>query len=295
MWLRARVAEQGADDEPTQQRRPRLAEAFVIFKNAEMSQSLKIGLAILRTFTSTQPVLGIAEIADQIKVSRSTTHRYVVTHVALGFLEQVASRKYRLAPRVADLGMSALDSTGLRGPALPYLADLRRRVGYTVSLAVLDGLDIRYVARAYSHRRGQYEADLGRGVGSRMPANCAAMGKVLVAGLPEQERRDWIRTTELTRRGPNSIVKKRLFSVELDRACHEGIAVNDQELVAGMVAVAAPLNTGDTVKAAIGIAASSAVISAAELADTCRADLLATVRELGSHLRYKPPTKRRTK
>ena len=91
------------------------------------SQSLERGLAILGCFTPERPVLGIADIADDLGMSRSTTHRYVITLVALGFLEQGASRKYRLGLRVTDLGMSALNSTGLREHSRPYLEELRQR------------------------------------------------------------------------------------------------------------------------------------------------------------------------
>ena len=64
-------------------------------------------------------MLGIADIADELDMSRSTTHRYVITLLALGYLEQGASRKYRLGRRVIDLGMSALSSTGLREHSHP--------------------------------------------------------------------------------------------------------------------------------------------------------------------------------
>ena len=99
------------------------------------SQSLERGLAILGCFTPERPVLGIADIADELGMSRSTTHRYVITLVALGYLEQGASRKYRLGLRVTDLGMSALNSTGLREHAHPYLEELRQRTTYTTNLA----------------------------------------------------------------------------------------------------------------------------------------------------------------
>lgn len=100
------------------------------------SQSLERGLAILGCFTPERPILGIA---DELGMSRSTTHRYVITLVALGYMEQAASRKYRLGLRVTDLGMSALNSTGPREHAHPYLEELRQRTSYTVNLAVLDG------------------------------------------------------------------------------------------------------------------------------------------------------------
>jgi hypothetical protein len=77
------------------------------------SQSLERGLAILRNFTADRPALGIADIADDLGMSRSTTHRYVITLLALGYLEQDSSRKYRLGLGVTDLGMSALNSTDL--------------------------------------------------------------------------------------------------------------------------------------------------------------------------------------
>src|SRR5580704_14910088 len=136
------------------------------------SQSLERGLAILGCFTPEKPVLGIADIADELGVSRSTTHRYVITLVALGYPEQGASRKYRLGLRVTDLGMSALNSTGLREHAHPYLEELRQRTSYTTSLGVLDGADVLYVDRIRSFRRGQGAIDLSLHTGSRVPAYC---------------------------------------------------------------------------------------------------------------------------
>src|SRR5271154_191505 len=138
------------------------------------SQSLERGLAILGCFTPKRPVLGIADIADELGMSRSTTHRYVITLVALGYLEQGASRKYRLGLRVTDLGMSALNSTGLREHSRPYLEELRQRTTYTVNLAVLDGPEILYVDRARSFRRGQSSLDLNLRTGSRLPRYCTA-------------------------------------------------------------------------------------------------------------------------
>src|SRR3984957_9109790 len=133
------------------------------------SQSLERGLAILSCFTPKRPVLGIADIADELGMSRSTTHRYVITLLALGYLEQGASRKYRLGLRVTDLGMSALNSTGLREHAQPYLEELRQRSSYTVSLGVLDGPEILYVDQARSFRRGPGQSNVDARTGSRLP------------------------------------------------------------------------------------------------------------------------------
>lgn len=65
-------------------------------RDPRYSQSLERGLAILACFTPPRPMLGIADLADELGMSRSTTHRYVVTLLALGYLEQETTRKYRL-------------------------------------------------------------------------------------------------------------------------------------------------------------------------------------------------------
>ncbi len=180
------------------------------------SQSLERGLAILHCFTPEKPVRGIADIADELGMSRSTTHRYVITLVALGYLEQGAARKYRLGLRVTDLGMAALNSTGLREHSHPYLEELRQRTSYTVNLSVLDGEDILYVDRARSFRRGQNKIDLNLHPGSRLPAYCTSMGKLLMAHLSEPQRCDLLAEVKLTKRGPNTIMSKKALRDELD-------------------------------------------------------------------------------
>ena len=187
-------AKRSAEQEP--------AWSIPSLREPRYSQSLERGLAILGCFTPSRPVLGIADIADELGMSRSTTHRYVITLVALGYLEQGASRKYRLGLRVTDLGMSALNSTGLREHARPHLEELRQRTSYTASLGVLDGIEVLYVDRARSFRRGQNEVDLGLQAGSRVPAYCTAMGKMLLAHLPEPPAARHARRDEADETGP---------------------------------------------------------------------------------------------
>jgi IclR family pca regulon transcriptional regulator len=252
------------------------------------SQSLERGLAILGCFTPKRPVLGIADIADELGMSRSTTHRYVITLVALGYLEQGASRKYRLGLRVTDLGMSALNSTGLREHAHPYLEELRQRTSYTTSLGVLDGADVLYVDRVRSFRRGQSTIDLNLHTGSRLPAYCTAMGKLLLANLPEPEQRELIASMKLTKRAPNTITAKKTLREELDAIQPAGFAVNDQELAADLYAIAAPIrNEARDVVAAVNLAARSSMISLEELVDALAPHLLSTADRISARLGYR--------
>jgi len=252
------------------------------------SQSLERGLAILGCFTPKRPVLGIADIADELGMSRSTTHRYVITLVALGYLEQGASRKYRLGLRVTDLGMSALNSTGLREHAHPYLEELRQRTSYTTSLGVLDGSEVLYVDRVRSFRRGQGKIDLNLHPGSRLPVYCSAMGKLLLAHLPEAEQRDLIAQMKLTKHGPNTITSKKALRRELRQIRVAGLAASDQELAVELFGIAAPIrNEAREVIAAVNMAAHSSMISLEEMADALGPHLLSTADRISARLGHR--------
>lgn len=252
------------------------------------SQSLERGLAILESFTPERPWLGIAEIADSLGMSRSTTHRYVMTLAAMRLLVQGPGRKYKLSLRVTHLGMATLNSTSLREHARPYLEELRQRTTYTVNLAELDGPEIIYVDRARSLRPGQGKIDLNLRPGSRLPAHCTSMGKVLLAYLPTLEQRDLIETMTLARRGPNSIMSKKALHVELDYVREEGIAVNDEELAAGLVSIAAPLrNESREVIAAINLSAHTLKVSLEEMVDQLVPHLVTTADHISARLGYR--------
>ncbi len=252
------------------------------------SQSLERGLAILGCFTPKRPVLGIADIADELGMSRSTTHRYVITLVALGYLEQGASRKYRLGLRVTDLGMSALNATGLREHAHPSLEELRQRTSYTASLGVLDATDVLFVDRVRSFRRGLGKLDLDLHTGSRVPPYCTSMGKLLLANLPELEQRELIAQMKLTKRAPNTITSKKALRDELDEIQAAGFAVDDQELAANVYAIAAPVrNEARETVAAVGLAAHSTMISLEELVDALSPHLVTTADRISARLGYR--------
>jgi IclR family pca regulon transcriptional regulator len=255
-------------------------------RNGRFSSSLRAGLAILNCFSAEHPVLGIANLADELSMSRSTTHRYASTLVALGYLEQDQARRYRLAPRVVDVGMSVLDSMVLRGKAREHLRELREQTGRTVSLGILDGADVRYVDRLRGWRRGQHAVDLNLGVGARVPAHCSAMGKVLLANLPDKRRDQVLAQLQLTRCGPNSITSKRALRAELERVRSEGIAVGDEELAPGVCTLAAPvLGPDDEVVAAIGMPLPADAFTQQELLDVLGPPLTAAAKRISAALR----------
>jgi IclR family pca regulon transcriptional regulator len=252
------------------------------------SQSLERGLAILGCFTPERRVLGIADIADELGMSRSTTHRYVITLVALGYLKQGASRKYLLGLGVTNLGMAALNATGLRDHAHPYLEDLRRRVAYSVNLAVLDGAELVYVDTAAGSRRGQPKIALDLHAGSRLPANGAAIGKILLAHLPENEQRERIDGMTLDRQAPNTITSRKALRLELQRVREEGFAVDDEELLPEVHAIAVPIrNESREVIAAIDMVAHVSTISLEDLVEHLAPHLVSTADRIAARLGYR--------
>jgi IclR family pca regulon transcriptional regulator len=257
-------------------------------KEPRFSQSLERGLAILCCFDSERQVLGVVDIAQELGMSRSTTHRYVITLAALGYLEQGPGRKYRLGLRVTNLGLSAMSGTDLREHAHDDLEDLCQRTGFTTSLAVLDGSEILLLERLRGTRRALHHADPGIAAGSRVPAYCTAAGKLLLANLPDSVQRELLAELTIERHGPNTVKSKGALRRELTQVREEGLAVDDQEYVDGLYAIAAPLRTdsGDVV-AAIGLTAHSRTIALADLIDALGPHLISAADRISARLGYR--------
>jgi IclR family pca regulon transcriptional regulator len=228
---------------------------------------LERGLAILAEFTPKCPLLGIAELAERLGMTRPTTHRYVSTLVSLGYLEQDASRKYRLALGTVELG-AGLNAMGLCTHARPHLHALAQRSGHTAEIAVLDGREILVLDRVRGQPTRRTRTRESVSAGSRLPAHCTSMGKVLLAYLPAPAQGRLISEMALTRRGPRTITSATALCDQLQDVASEGLAVEDEERLEGSCAIAAPVRdeAGD-VTAAVGLVAYGGLIDAEEMVD----------------------------
>jgi IclR family pca regulon transcriptional regulator len=153
---------------------------------------------------------------------------------------------------------------------------------------VLDSTDVLIVDRVRSLRRAQDKIDLELHTGSRVPAYCTSMGKLLLAYLPESDQRELIAQIKPTKRGPGTITSKKALRKELAEIAVAGFAVNDQELSPGLFAIAAPVRD-DTryVVAAVNLAAHSSMISLEELVDALRPHLVSTADCISARLGYR--------
>lgn len=243
---------------------------------AGLSQSLERGLAVLCAFTPDRPALGISELARELALTRSTTHRYVATLASLGFLEQDDStQKYRLGPRVLDLGFSMLGSLELREIAAPHLRRLTDETGYTSNLAIRDDTDAILIDRVRGRPGRYHHLESTLHVGSRLPAYCSATGKILLAFLPRPDLGRLLDRMELVRRGPHTLTDRPALLAELERVRQTGLAVNDEELDSALRSIAAPVRArSGRVVAAVNLAFPWSPVATSDL-----------VRELGPVLR----------
>jgi DNA-binding IclR family transcriptional regulator len=259
-------------------------------RNRKYSQSLERGLAILGCFTAERPMLGITDFAKQLGMNKSAVHRYVTTLVALGYLEQSSfTPKYRLSLRVFDLGMSALNSLGLHEHAHPELELLRQRVGCTVSMAVLEGTEIRFVDRVSGRHEERGKLEELR-PGSKLPAQRTALGKLLLAQLPEDERRERVAAIAAAtiKDDPGSIVDKRELLAQLALIAETERAAGDEELEPRLISIARPIraDTGNVI-AALGLVAHTATISLEQLLEH-DSDLRAVADRISLRLGFDP-------
>jgi IclR family transcriptional regulator, pca regulon regulatory protein len=255
-------------------------------QGAGFSQSLERGLAVLSAFRPDRPTLGISELAQQLGLTRSTTHRYVATLAALRYLEQDgATRKYRLAPRVLDLGFSMLGSLELREIAEPHLRQLTEATGHTSNLAIRDDTDVILVDRVRGRPGRYHHLEFTLHVGSRLPAYCSATGKALLAFLPRPDLERLLDRIDLVQRGPRTFTDKKALLRELEQVRRTGIATNDEELESALRSIAAPVRArSGQVVAAVNVAIPWSPVAISELVAQLGPTIQATAKQIAARM-----------
>ncbi|MEV2275293.1 IclR family transcriptional regulator C-terminal domain-containing protein [Nocardiopsis sp. NPDC049922] len=238
---------------------------------ADFLQSLARGLEVLTCLRVTGGRT-LTEVAQATGLARATARRSLSALTQLGYVTTVDDRRFTLLPRVLELGYAPLSRLTFERIATPHLADLVRRVHDSASVSVLDGDDIRYVARVATTR--VMGVDLG--VGTRLPAHPTSMGRVLLAGRPPEEL-----AARLTRAVPERLTEHTRTSPEelaavVDEARRSGYALVDQELEEGLCSIAVPVRDRDgRVVAAVNVAAHAAQRGS----DSLREEVLPELRE----------------
>jgi len=234
------------------------------------------GLRVIEVFDGDRQRLTITEVSRLAGLERATARRCLLTLVREGYAG-FDGKYYWLLPRVLRLGFAYLSSTPLPRLVQPFLEQLAQETDESCSASILDGPEIVYIARA-SQRRVM---SIGLSVGSRLPAYCASMGRVLLAARPEKEQRALLALLPREKRTSRTLVEEADLLAELGRIGERGFAMIDQELEPGLRSIAVPLIDGaGLVVGAINIGAQAERVTLETMRETFLPKMLRIQAEL---------------
>ncbi|UOA29215.1 IclR family transcriptional regulator C-terminal domain-containing protein [Pseudosulfitobacter sp. DSM 107133] len=226
--------------------------------------SLSKGLQVLECFGTERPRLSIAQVAALTGQDRASTRRCLLTLHHLGYAAY-DGKYFSLTPRVLRLGMGALAALPLPQIVQPWLDQLSEQIGQSCSVSMLDETEIVYLARAAQRR----VMSIGLMPGSRLPAHCTSMGRVLLAALPPEQARQVIAASDLTPRTVHSLHDPADIMAEITRVGRQGYAVIDQEVELGLRSLAVPIvDAKGRVVSALNTGMASLHATPSELRDT---------------------------
>lgn len=254
--------------DPTRVEPPRPGDSYV--------QSFARGLAVLRSFGAEAPAQTLSDVAARTGLTRAGARRILHTLLALGYVSS-EGRLFRLTPKVLELGFAYLTSLPLWSQAQPVMESLVERLRQSSSAAVLDGDEVVYVLRVPAHKI----MSINLGVGSRLPAHCSSMGRVLLAGLPNDMLRERLANMTLTAYTRNTVVDREQLFELLVQVRAQGWCLVREELEPGLVSMAAPIrDLSGRVVAAINISGQADKADAAYLLEVCLPQLLAAASQI---------------
>lgn len=218
-------------------------------ESRDFVQSLERGLAILQAFDIEHSVMTLSEAAARTGMTRAAARRFLLTLVELKYIA-TDGKRFWLRPSVLNIGHAYLAGQPWWRVAQPIVEELARSINESCSVCVLDGCDTVYVCRAAISRIVSSNLTIG----SRIPAYCSAMGRALLAQLPDVHAKSLLEESPIQKHTPQTITSRRKLLEIVGTVREQGYCLLDQELDLGLRALAVPIKLpSDTVVAALGI------------------------------------------
>lgn len=223
--------------------------------------SLGKGLAVMEILAAHPAGMTLTEMAGRADMTRAAARRFLLTLVDSGYAIQ-QERRFLLSPRLLTVARTWLQGSSLWTYAEPFLRDVANRFNESSSAAVLSGEDIVYVARI----PGRHILSVALHVGTRLPAWCTSMGRVLLSDLPPAELRAFLGAARIVAHTPKSITDPAGLEREIGRVAEQGFAIIDEELELGLRSIAVPVRDRSAkIVAAINISTQSSRFSPEEM------------------------------
>lgn len=257
----ANQADDGADslepDSAGEERELSIAEQIDALTDPSFMTSLARGLAVVRAFSDSRKPQTIAQISQKTGIPRAAVRRCLYTLQQLGYVD-AEHNNFSLRPKVLTLGYSYLSSTPLTVSSQPYLNNISRELGESSSLAVLDDGEVLYVARAATTR----VMSVALNTGSRLPAYCTSLGRVMLAHLSPDELNAYFARTRLKAMTEKTVTTQKRLREILLGVRQSGYAINDEELELGLRSISVPVRgASGQVVAALNVGAQAARVS----------------------------------
>lgn len=213
------------------------------------------GLSVIEAFGPSHRSMTVAEVAQRVGRDRAVTRRLLLTLVELGFA-RMNGKQFELTPKVLKLGYSYLASVGLDGTLKPYLDELSQDIEETISVSILEGTEVVFVARSeIPGRRMAFVVAMGM----RLPAFSSASGRVLLAARPDEQVEALLKAAKIEKLTRHTVTNQRELFKIIKRARSDGYAINREELEEGLVGLSVPMrNRGGTAVASLNTSLNAA-------------------------------------
>ena len=246
-------------------------------------QVLDRALAALGILANSSSDCSLAELCSALGLHKSTVHRIMmVLEQQRIVVKNADTGRYRLGLRLFELGSRAIDGLDLRGRARPYLNRLQETFGETVFFCILDEGQVFYMEKVESQRSVRTACT----VGSRAPAYCTAVGKAMLAELPDAEVSGIVRRWGLKPITANTITSMAALKAELRAVRERGYAIDDEEKEEGLRCVGAAVHAhSGKLVAAMSISGPAFRMTKERIPEVGRA-LLQAARDLSADLGY---------
>lgn len=211
--------------------------------------SLERGLHVMEILSGHPAGLTLSQVAREAGLTRAGARRFLHTLVTTGYAAE-SGRLFRLTPRLLSMARSFVGGASLWRFAEPFMQDVSDRLNESCSAAILSGEDVVYVARV----AGRRIMSVGLHVGTRLPAYCTSMGRVLLAGLPEAELQAFLENATLASRTPVTVTDVAQLSAIIKASVKQGFSIVDEELETGLCSIAVPVrDTTGRIVAAVNV------------------------------------------
>jgi IclR family pca regulon transcriptional regulator len=253
-----------------------IAEEIDAMSDPNFMTSLARGLAVLRAFSDQRRSLTIAQISHKTGIPRAAVRRCLYTLRELGYAD-ADGNNFSLKSKVLTLGYSYLSSTPLTVSTAPYLNTISRALNESCSLAVLEDDEILYVARSATSRI----MSVSLNTGSRLPAYCTSLGRVMLAHLPPEELDAYLGRVKLKAFTERTVVSAARLREILIGVRGAGYALLEEELEVGLRSLAVPVRgASGNVLAALNVGVQASRVSARQMTEDFLPVLLRGAQEL---------------